>query len=62
MKRGIKVTIIATWHKDYGRQGVIIGGVADKDGVEYLIGLTTGETTTARDNHIEETRKGKKER
>lgn len=58
MKRGIKVTIIATYHRHYGRQGVVIGGVKDRDGFEYLIGLTTGDTVTARGHEIQETRKG----
>ena len=59
MKRGIKVTIIATYHQHYGKQGVVIGGVKGRDGMEYLIGLTTGDTVTARENEILETRKGK---
>ena len=58
MKRGIKVTIIATYHQHYGKQGVVIGGVKGRDGVEYLIGLTTGDTVTVRENEILETRKG----
>lgn len=59
MKRGIKVTIIATYHQHYGKQGVVIGGVKGRDGMEYLIGLTSGDTVTARENEILETRKGK---
>lgn len=59
MKRGIKVTIIATYHQHYGKQGVVIGGVKGRDGTEYLIGLTSGDTVTARENEILETRKGK---
>ena len=59
MKRGIKVTIIATYHQHYVKQGVVIGGVKGRDGFEYLIGLTTGETVTATENEILETRKGK---
>lgn len=59
MKRGIKVTIIATYHQHYGKQGVVIGGVKGRDGIEYLIGLTTGDTVTAKENEIYETRKGK---
>lgn len=58
MKRGIKVTIIATYHQHYGKQGVVIGGVKGRDGIEYLIGLTTGDTVTVRENEILETRKG----
>lgn len=58
MKRGIKVTIIATYHQHYGKQGVVIGGVKGRDGMEYLIGLTSGDTVTARENEILETRKG----
>lgn len=58
MKRGIKVTIIATYHQHYGKQGVVIGGVKGRDGIEYLVGLTTGDTVTVRENEILETRKG----
>ncbi len=61
MKRGIKVTIIATYHRHYGKQGVVIGGVADKYGTEYLVGLTTGETIEVREHELQETT-GKRER
>jgi hypothetical protein len=60
VKRGIKVTIIATYHQHYGKQGVVIGGVKGRDGIEYLIGLTTGETVTVGGHEIQETRKGMK--
>lgn len=60
MKRGIKVTIIATYHQHYGKQGVVIGGVKGRDGIEYLIGLTSGDTVTARENEILESRKNSK--
>jgi len=48
VKRGVKVTVIATYHPLYGKQGVVIGGVKNRDGIEYLIGLTTGETETSK--------------
>jgi hypothetical protein len=59
VKRGIKVTIIATYHQHYGKQGVVIGGVKGRDGFEYLIGLTTGETVTVGEHEILESRKNK---
>lgn len=52
------MTIIATYHQHYGKQGVVIGGVKGRDGMEYLIGLTTGDTVTVREHEILETRKG----
>jgi hypothetical protein len=59
MKRGVKVTVIATYHPLYGKQGVVIGGVKNRDGIEYLIGLTTGETVTVGGHEIQETSKGR---
>lgn len=59
MKRGVKVTVTGTWHTHYGKQGVIVGGVTDKFGTECLVALATGETITARDTELTETKKGK---
>jgi hypothetical protein len=52
MKRGVKVTVIATYNRYYGKQGVVIGGVADKYGIEYLVGLASGETISVQAHEI----------